>query len=97
MRPSGTDTIPTKIKKGVDNPFLLCYNNNREKRKGVIKMTPFDRKLTSNVYLTVVNAIDHKLMTKAEGIEFVRNNKYCNELVKKRVIRLIEIHYLGKK
>ena len=60
-------------------------------------MTPFDRKLTSNVYLTVVNAIDHKLMTKAEGIEFVRNNKYCNELVKKRVIRLIEIHYLGKK
>ena len=47
------------------------------------------------IYESAIRQIDNDTMTKTEAIEWIRSG-YHSEQIKKRVIRLIEIHYLGK-
>ena len=47
------------------------------------------------IYNSAIRQIDNGSMTKTEAIEWIRSG-YHSEQIKKRVIRLIEIHYLGK-
>lgn len=47
------------------------------------------------IYESAIRQIDNGTMTKTEAIEWIRKG-YHSEQNKKKAIRLIEIHYLGK-
>ena len=47
------------------------------------------------IYNSAIRQIDNGSMTKTEAIEWIRKG-YHSEQNKKKAIRLIEIHYLGK-
>lgn len=60
----------------------------RYQKKGEMKMY-------HKIYESAIRQIDNGTMTKTEAIEWIRKG-YHSEQNKKKAIRLIEIHYLGK-
>ena len=52
-------------------------------------------KMYHKIYESAIRQIDNGSMTKTEAIEWIRSG-YHSEQNKKKAIRLIEIHYLGK-
>ena len=60
----------------------------RYQKKGELKMY-------HKIYESAIRQIDNGTMTKTEAIEWIRSG-YHSEQNKKKAIRLIEIHYLGK-
>jgi hypothetical protein len=54
-----------------------------------------ENKMYHKIYESAIRQIDNGTMTKTEAIEWIRSG-YHSEQNKKKAIRLIEIHYLGK-